>query len=84
MDVLVKMIGHTQEWKQAIEDTVEAGKKGESMGESFASGAANAKAQLSILRNSVGAILQDIGGPILDAFTPVISGLAAGLIRSAP
>jgi TP901 family phage tail tape measure protein len=79
MDVLVKMIGHTQEWKQAIEDTVEAGKKGESIGESFASGADNARAQLKILRNSVGAILQDIGGPILDAFTPVISGLAAGL-----
>ncbi len=79
MDALVKMVGHTEEWRQAIDDTVQAGQKGESIGSSFAAGASSAKAQLQILGNSVGAIFKDIGGPINNALTPVISGVAGGL-----
>jgi len=79
MDTLVKMVGHTEEWGKAIKDTTEAGKKGESIGTSFAAGANSAKAQLQILSNSVGAIFKDIGGPINNALTPVISGVAGGL-----
>lgn len=79
MDVFTKMIGHTEEWKQAIDDTVEAGKQGSSIGNSFEAAANTASAQLQVLKGSVNAIFVDIGGPILDAFTPVISGVAAGL-----
>jgi TP901 family phage tail tape measure protein len=79
MDVFTKMIGHTEEWKQAIEETVEAGNQGSSIGNSFEAAANTASAQLQVLKGSVNAIFVDIGGPILDAFTPVISGVATGL-----
>jgi len=79
MDVFTKMIGHTEEWKQAIEETVAAGQKGSSIGDSFAAAANTASAQFQVLKGSVNAIFVDIGGPILEAFTPVISGVAGGL-----
>jgi len=79
MDVFTKMIGHTEEWKQAIEETVAAGQKGSSIGDSFAAAANTASAQFQVLKGSVNAIFVDIGGPILEAFTPVISGVADGL-----
>ncbi len=79
MDTLTKMVGHTDEWRKSIEDTVEAGKKGESIGDSFEASANNMKAQLQILGNSVGAIFKDIGGPINNALTPVISSVAGSL-----
>lgn len=79
MDTLNKMVGHTEEWREAIEGAVEAGEKGTSIGESFAAGSDNAKAAIQELKNSVETILIDIGGPPLEAFTPLISGLAGGL-----
>lgn len=79
MDTLTKMVGHTEEWREAIEGAVEAGEKGTSIGESFAAGSDNAKAAIQELKNSVETILIDIGEPALDAFTPVIQGLADGL-----
>lgn len=79
MDVFTKMIGHTEEWKQSIEETVEAGNQGSSIGNSFEAAANTASAQLQVLKGSVNAIFVDIGGPILEAFTPVISGVAGGL-----
>ncbi len=79
MDALNKMIGHTDEWRKSIEDTVRAGQKGESIGDSFSASANNMKAQLQILGNSVGAIFKDIGGPINAALTPVISSVAGSL-----
>jgi len=79
MDTLTKMVGHTEEWRKAIEGAVEAGEKGTSIGESFAAGSDNAKAAIQELKNSVQTILIDIGEPALDAFTPVIQGLADGL-----
>lgn len=79
MDTLNKMVGHTEEWREAIEGAVEAGEKGTSIGESFAAGSDNAKAAIQELKNSVETILIDIGQPALDAFTPVIQGLADGL-----
>jgi TP901 family phage tail tape measure protein len=79
MDALTKMIGHTDEWRQSIEDTVEAGKKGESIGESFEAGADNMKASLQVLKNSFNAILKDIGGPINAAISPIITSMAGSL-----
>ena len=79
MDALTKMVGHTDEWRQSIEDTVEAGKKGESIGESFEAGADNMKSSLQVLKNSFTAILKDIGGPINEALSPVISSAADSL-----
>jgi hypothetical protein len=79
MDALTKMAGHTDEWRQSIEDTVEAGKKGESIGESFEAGADNMKASIQVLKNSFNAILKDIGGPINAAITPVINSMAGSL-----
>ncbi|MFA5409820.1 MAG: phage tail tape measure protein, partial [Bacilli bacterium] len=79
MDALVKMVGHTDEWRQSIEDTVEAGKKGESIGESFEAGADNMKSSLQVLKNSFNAILKDIGGPINTAITPIINSMAGSL-----
>jgi TP901 family phage tail tape measure protein len=79
MDALVKMVGHTDEWRQSIEDTVEAGKKGESIGESFEAGADNMKSSLQVLKNSFNAILKDIGGPINAAITPIINSMAGSL-----
>jgi len=79
MDALTKMVGHTDEWRQSIEDTVEAGKKGESIGESFEAGADNMKASLQVLKNSFNAILKDIGGPINAAISPMITSLAGSL-----
>jgi TP901 family phage tail tape measure protein len=79
MDALVKMVGHTDEWRQSIEDTVEAGKKGESIGESFEAGADNMKSSLQVLKNSFNAILKDIGGPINAALSPMISSVAGSL-----
>jgi len=35
MDTLVKMVGHTEEWRQAIQDTVAAGEQGTSIGQSL-------------------------------------------------
>jgi TP901 family phage tail tape measure protein len=79
MDSLVKMVGHTDEWRQSIEDTVEAGKKGESIGDSFTAGADNMKSSVQVLKNSFNAILKDIGGPINAAITPVINSMAGSL-----
>lgn len=79
MDALTKMVGHTDEWRQSIEDTVEAGKKGESIGESFEAGADNMKASLQVLKNSFNAILKDIGGPINAAISPIITSMAGSL-----
>jgi len=79
MDALTKMVGHTDEWRQSIEDTVEAGKKGESIGESFEAGADNMKSSLQVLKNSFNAILKDIGGPINAAITPIINSMAGSL-----
>ena len=79
MDALTKMVGHTDEWRQSIEDTVEAGKKGESIGTSFEAGADNMKASLQVLKNSFNAILKDIGGPINAAISPMITSLAGSL-----
>jgi TP901 family phage tail tape measure protein len=79
MDALTKMVGHTDEWRQSIEDTVEAGKKGESIGESFEAGADNMKSSIQVLKNSFNAILKDIGGPINAAITPMISSVAGSL-----
>lgn len=79
MDALTKMVGHTDEWRQSIEDTVEAGKKGESIGESFEAGADNMKASLQVLGNSFNAILKDIGGPINAALSPMITSVAGSL-----
>ena len=79
MDALTKMVGHTDEWRQSIEDTVEAGKKGESIGESFEAGADNMKASLQVLGNSFNAILKDIGGPINAAISPIITSMAGSL-----
>jgi TP901 family phage tail tape measure protein len=79
MDTLVKMVGHTEEWGKAIDDTVEAGKQGTSIGTSFQAGADNMKSGLQVLKNSVGAILTDMGGPINAAFAPVITAVAGGL-----
>ncbi len=78
-DALIKMVGHTDEWRQSIEDTVEAGKKGESIGDSFAAGADNMKASLQVLKNSFNAILKDIGGPINAGLTPMITSVAGSL-----
>lgn len=79
MDALTKMAGHTDEWRQSIEDTVEAGKKGESIGESFEAGADNMKASIQVLKNSFNAILKDIGGPINAAISPMITSVAGSL-----
>lgn len=79
MDALTKMVGHTEEWRKAIDDTVAAGQKGESIGQSFTAGADNAKSAFQVLKNSIGAILTDIGGPINAALTPVITAAASGL-----
>lgn len=79
MDALTKMVGHTDEWRQSIEDTVEAGKKGESIGTSFEAGADNMKASRQVLKNSFNAILKDIGGPINAAISPIITSLAGSL-----
>ncbi|MFA5408151.1 MAG: phage tail tape measure protein, partial [Bacilli bacterium] len=79
MDALTKMVGHTDEWRQSIDDTVEAGKKGESIGDSFAAGADNMKSSLQVLKNSFNAILKDIGGPINAAITPIINSMAGSL-----
>lgn len=76
MDALVKMIGHTEEWRQAIQDTVAAGEQGTSIGQSFAAGANTAPSAFQTLKNSVTAILGDIGGPINAALTPVMTSLA--------
>lgn len=78
-DFFKKMIGHTDEWRGKIEEVVAAGEKGESIGTSFEAGADNAKAAMQKLKNSISTILIDIGGPILAAFTPLLSGLAEGL-----
>lgn len=78
-DFFKKMIGHTDEWRGKIEEVVEAGEKGESIGRSFESGSDNAKSAIQELKNSVNAILIDIGGPIGDAFTPIIRGVTDGL-----
>lgn len=79
MDALTKMVGHTDEWRQSIEDTVEAGKKGESIGESFEAGADNMKASIQVLKNSFNAILKDMGGPINAAISPMITSVAGSL-----
>jgi len=79
MDALTKMVGHTDEWRQSIEDTVEAGKKGESIGDSFTAGADNMEASLQVLGNSFNAILKDIGGPINAAISPIITSMAGSL-----
>ena len=76
MDVLTKMVGHTDEWKDSIDRTVEAGQKGESIGQSFAAGADTADAQIQVLKNSVGMMLTDIGGPLNSAIAPLIGALA--------
>ena len=76
MDTLTKMVGHTEEWGQAIDDTVAAGQKGESIGQSFAAGADNAKSAFAVLKNSINAILTDIGGPINAALAPLATSLA--------
>jgi TP901 family phage tail tape measure protein len=78
-DVFLKMIGHTKEWRSDIAATVEAGKKGESIGSSFAAGADTAENGFQVLKNSVGMILTDIGGPINSAISPVISAMVSGL-----
>ncbi|HOV82706.1 MAG TPA: phage tail tape measure protein [Methanothrix sp.] len=75
MDTLVKMVGHTEEWRQAIEDTVAAGEQGTSIGQSFAAGANTAQASFQVLKNSISAILSDIGGPINSTLTPVLTSL---------
>lgn len=77
MDVLTKMVGHTEEWGQAIEDTVAAGQKGESIGTSFKAGADTADKGFQVLKNSIGMILTDIGGPINDVAS-AISGSLGG------
>ena len=78
-DFFKKMIGHTDEWRGKIEDVVKAGEKGESIGKSFEAGSEGAKAAMQELKNSISTILIDIGGPPLEAFTPLLSGLAEGL-----
>ncbi|HRT17809.1 MAG TPA: phage tail tape measure protein [Methanothrix sp.] len=78
-DFFKKMIGHTDEWRGKIEEVVAAGEKGESIGKSFEAGSKGAKAAMQELKNSISAILIDIGGPIRDAFTPLLGGLAEGL-----
>lgn len=78
-DFFKKMIGHTDEWRGSIEEVVAAGEKGESIGKSFEAGSEGAKAAMQELKNSISTILIDIGGPILAAFTPLLSGLADGL-----
>lgn len=78
-DFFKKMVGHTDEWRAKIDEVVAAGEKGESIGKSFEAGSEGAKAAMQELKNSISTILIDIGGPILDAFTPVLSGLAEGL-----
>lgn len=76
MDVLTKMVGHTEEWGDAIDQTVEAGQKGESIGSSFAAGADTVDKGMQVMKNSIGMILTDMGGPINAAIAPVISSLA--------
>ena len=78
-DFFKKMVGHTDEWRGKIEEVVAAGEKGESIGKSFEAGSEGAKAAMQELKNSISTILIDIGGPILTAFTPLLSGLAEGL-----
>ena len=78
-DFFKKMIGHTDEWRGKIDEVVAAGEKGESIGKSFEAGSEGAKAAMQELKNSISTILIDIGGPLPEAFTPLISGLAGGL-----
>ena len=78
-DFFQKMVGKTEEWRGKIDEVVAAGEKGESIGTSYAAGADNAKSALQMLKNSVGAVLTDIGGPINAAITPVITAAASGL-----
>ncbi len=78
-DFFKKMVGHTDEWRGKIDEVVAAGEKGESIGKSFEAGSEGAKAAMQELKNSISTILIDIGGPILAAFTPLLSGLAEGL-----
>jgi len=78
-DFFKKMVGHTDEWRGKIDEVVAAGEKGESIGKSFEAGSEGAKAAMQKLKNSISTILIDIGGPILAAFTPLLSGLAEGL-----
>ena len=78
-DFFKKMVGHTDEWRGKIDEVVAAGEKGESIGKSFEAGSEGAKAAMQELKNSISTILIDIGGPPLEAFTPLISGLAGGL-----
>ncbi len=78
-DFFQKMVGKTDEWRAKIEEVKQAGESGTSIGGSYEAGVENIKAQLEILRNSAGAIFQDIGGPLNSAFAPVITAVAGGL-----
>ncbi len=78
-DFFQKMVGKTDEWRGKIEEVKQAGEKGESIGTSYGAGVDQALAQIQVLKNSVGAILTDIGGPIGAAMAPVISAVAGSL-----
>ena len=78
-DFFVKMSGHTAEWRGQIAAVVAEGEKGESIGNSFAAGADNAKSGFQTLKNSVSAILKDMGGPINDVGSAIAGGLAENL-----
>jgi TP901 family phage tail tape measure protein len=81
MDTLVKMVGHTEEYRTAIDDAVAAGQKGESIGASFERGTKGMEAQMRILKNSINSIFIDIGGPIIAGITPVVAGVAGALTQ---
>ena len=78
-DFFNKMAGHTAEWRGQIAGVVAEGEKGESIGNSFAAGADNAKSGFQTLKNSVSAILKDMGGPINDVGSAIAGGLAENL-----
>lgn len=84
-DALVKMVGHTEDYAKAIKEAQAAGKAGTSIDKSYNAGIQNFTAQAQILKNSITAGLIDIGTPIAQALTPVLSGLSSKLneIRTA-
>jgi len=79
MDTLVKMTGHTDEYRKALTEANEAGKAGTSIQGSYERSVQNMQAQMGMLTNSLTAVAIDIGTPIVSAITPAISGITSGI-----
>ncbi|MFA5376564.1 MAG: phage tail tape measure protein [Dehalococcoidia bacterium] len=79
MDTLVKMTGHTDDYRKALREANEAGKAGTSIQGSYGRSVENMQAQMGMLTNSLTAIAIDIGTPMVSALTPAISGITSGL-----